>query len=80
MEWRKENESLTKEFSFKNFVDAIAFVNEIGDVAEELGHHPNILIHSFNKVKIMLYTHSENKITEKDQHLAARIDLLRRNK
>ena len=76
MNWTVENKSLTKEFELTNFTDAVDFVNQIHDLAEDLGHHPNILIHSYNKVKIMLNTHSENKITEKDYLLAEKIDLI----
>lgn len=76
MSWVTENKSLTKEFSFANFTEAINFVNKVHDISEDIGHHPNILIHSYNKVKIMLYTHSENKITEKDHILANKIDLI----
>lgn len=74
MNWQIENKALTKEFGFKNFTQAVGFINKIHDIAEKLGHHPNILLHSYNKVKIMLYTHSENKITDKDYLLAERID------
>jgi 4a-hydroxytetrahydrobiopterin dehydratase len=65
---------LTKEFTFDNFIHALDFVNKIKPLAEEMNHHPDILIHSYKKVKIMLFTHSENKITEKDHELAEKID------
>lgn len=76
MSWKRENKSLVKEFEHTNFSEAITFVNKIHPIAEEFGHHPNILIHSYNKVKVMLYTHSEDKITEKDYLLAERIDAI----
>ena len=74
MEWVVEGKFLTKEFKFDNFVDSIEFVNKVVPLAEEINHHPDILVHGYNKVKIMLYTHSENKITDKDYNLAKRID------
>ncbi|MFT4343790.1 MAG: 4a-hydroxytetrahydrobiopterin dehydratase [Candidatus Woesearchaeota archaeon] len=74
MEWRKKGKFLVKEFKFSNFIEAIDFVKKLVPLAEKVNHHPDILIHSYNKVKIMMYTHSENKITEKDHSLAMKID------
>ena len=76
MNWKEENNKLVKEFDLGNFVKAIDFVNKITPLAENADHHPDILIHSYKKVKIVLTTHSEGKITEKDYDLAERIDLL----
>jgi 4a-hydroxytetrahydrobiopterin dehydratase len=74
MDWEIENNLLAKEFEFNNFLEAIDFVNKISKIAEELNHHPDILIHSYKKVKVMLFTHSENSITEKDYSFARIID------
>mgnify|MGYP001587358482 CR=1 FL=1 len=74
MSWKTENEKLVKEFEFKNFLEAIDFVNKIVPLAEATDHHPDILIHSYKKVKITLFTHSKNKITGKDYELAKKID------
>lgn len=74
MEWVTENNQLVKEFVFQNFDWAIDFVNKIALQAEKENHHPDILVHSYKKVKIMLFTHSEGKITEKDYSLAEKID------
>ncbi len=74
MSWNKENNYLTKEFVLGNFKDAVNFVNQIMPLAEAADHHPDILIHSYKKVKVMLFTHSEGKITEKDHNLAEKID------
>lgn len=76
MDWKTENNTLDKEFVFKNFKEAIDFVNRILPLAEAADHHPDILIHSYKKVKVMLFTHSEGKITEKDYALAEKIDKL----
>jgi 4a-hydroxytetrahydrobiopterin dehydratase len=74
MDWKTENNTLEKEFVFGNFKKAIHFVNQIMPLAEEADHHPDILIHSYKKVKVMLTTHSEGKITEKDYALAEKLD------
>ena len=65
MNWKIENKLLVKELEFANFSEAIDFVNKILPLAEEANHHPDLLIHSYKKVKVVLYTHSENKITDK---------------
>jgi 4a-hydroxytetrahydrobiopterin dehydratase len=78
MDWKIEDGLLTKEFEFKNFVEAIGFVNKIMPLAEEMNHHPDVLIHSYKKVKVMLYTHSEKSITEKDHSLAEKIDKIKK--
>ena len=74
MNWKTEEDLLVKEFEFKDFVESVRFVNNILPLAEEMNHHPDLLIHSYNKVKVMLMTHSEKKITDKDYSLAKKID------
>lgn len=74
MDWKTENKKLVREFELKNFEDAVSFVNQIMPLAEAADHHPDVLIHSYKKVKVMLFTHSEEKITEKDYSLAKQID------
>ena len=73
--WKESSNKLEKVFQFKNFVEAINFVNKIVPIAEEIHHHPDIEIYEYNKVKVMLTTHEkENSITQKDIQLAQRID------
>ncbi|HET6549758.1 MAG TPA: 4a-hydroxytetrahydrobiopterin dehydratase [Solirubrobacter sp.] len=72
--WRQEGESLIRDYEFKDFVSAIAFVNRVADVAEEVNHHPDILVHGWNKVRLTLTTHSEGKLTDNDRAMAQRID------
>ncbi|MEQ8324405.1 MAG: 4a-hydroxytetrahydrobiopterin dehydratase [Vicingaceae bacterium] len=72
--WKIENDFLTKEFSFESFSKAMEFVNEIAPVAEKTDHHPDILVHSYNKVEIFLRTHSSDAITDKDYNMAEHID------
>lgn len=74
--WKEKNKKLTKNFEFKNFTKALSFVNKVGELAEKQNHHPDILIHDYKFVQITLFTHSENKITQKDRTLAKKIDLL----
>lgn len=76
MNWKAEDTKLIKEFDLGNFVKAVEFVNKITPLAENADHHPDILIHSYKKVRIELTTHSEGKITDKDYDLAKKIDLL----
>ena len=74
-EWKIIDKKLTRVFEFKDFLEAVSFVNKVAELAEEENHHPNLLIFSYNKVKVELYTHDANdKITEKDLKLARLID------
>ena len=72
--WSQSGDSITKEFEHKNFTHAIGFVTKVGIEAEKADHHPDILIHSWNKVKITLSTHDAGGITEKDISLAETIE------
>jgi 4a-hydroxytetrahydrobiopterin dehydratase len=74
MDWKTENNKWVKEFVFPNFVKAIDFVNKVAALAEKADHHPDIYIHSYKKVRIELFTHSKEKITEKDYDLAGEIN------
>ena len=68
---------ITKEYKFENFREALAFVNKVAQIAEQEGHHPNILIHDYRKVKLTLYTHAINGLHENDFILAAKVDEIR---
>lgn len=68
---------ISREFTFRDFIEALEFVNRVGDLAELEGHHPDILIHSWNKVLITLYTHSIGGLSENDFILASKIDLVK---
>jgi 4a-hydroxytetrahydrobiopterin dehydratase len=72
--WNCEGQELKKDFRLKDFVSALAFVIRVGRHAEELGHHPDILIHGYNKVKFSLSTHDAGGVTEADFTLANSID------
>jgi 4a-hydroxytetrahydrobiopterin dehydratase len=64
---------LSKAYKFPDFVTALAFVNRVGEVAEQEGHHPDIYL-SWGKVEIRIWTHKINGLTESDFILAAKID------
>jgi 4a-hydroxytetrahydrobiopterin dehydratase len=64
---------LEKEYRFPNFVDALAFVNRVGALAEEQGHHPDIYL-TWGKVKLALWTHKIDGLTESDFVFAAKAD------
>lgn len=66
---------LKKGFSFKNFKEAIAFVNRVAEIAETEGHHPDIRI-MYNKVELELFTHTVGGLSENDFIMAAKIDKL----
>ncbi|MGA8035394.1 MAG: 4a-hydroxytetrahydrobiopterin dehydratase [Candidatus Acidiferrales bacterium] len=66
---------LTRTFSFSDFKQALAFVNQAGAIAEEQGHHPDILL-AWGKAEITTWTHKINGLTESDFILAAKIDKL----
>jgi len=66
---------LTKNFKFSDFRSALAFVNKVGGLAEEQGHHPDIFL-AWGKVDITIWTHKINGLTESDFILAAKIDKL----
>jgi len=65
---------INREFKFKDFAEALAFVNKIGALAESEGHHPDILLHGYRHVRIELTTHAIAGLSENDFILAAKID------
>jgi 4a-hydroxytetrahydrobiopterin dehydratase len=68
-----EEHHLEKEFSFPDFAKALAFTNKIGAIAEEQGHHPDILLR-WGKVRVTIWTHKIDGLTRSDFVLAAKID------
>ncbi len=73
--WSREGKILQCQRKFKDFVEAIAFVNKLVDPAETAGHHPDIEI-SYNKVTLSLTTHDAGGLTEKDFQMAQKISEL----
>ncbi len=76
MSWKEENNTLKKNFKFKNFIEAWAFMTKVAMVAEKMDHHPE-WTNVYNTVNITLTTHDKgNTITDKDRELAKKIDEL----
>lgn len=75
--WNLVNEHhLEKEYRFQDFAQALAFVNRLGEVAEQEGHHPDLFL-TWGKVKVTLWTHSVGGLSENDFILAAKADQVR---
>lgn len=67
---------LKREFTFKDFKEALAFTNKLGEIAEQEGHHPDILL-SYGKVEVQLWTHKIDGLSESDFILAAKYDKIK---
>jgi 4a-hydroxytetrahydrobiopterin dehydratase len=73
--WRVQSGELVRTFEFRDFRASLAFVNKVGEAAENAGHHPDIDIR-YNKVRLALVTHDAGGLTTKDFDLAAVADTL----
>jgi 4a-hydroxytetrahydrobiopterin dehydratase len=71
--WVLKEKAIEREFRFKNFREGMAFVNNVAEIAEEEGHHPDIFI-SYNRVRMTLMTHKIGGLSRNDFILAAKID------
>ena len=65
---------IKKDYEFENFAKAIEFINKVGQIAEEQGHHPNLYLHDYKKVRVELWTHKINGLHKNDFILAAKVD------
>ncbi|MBS1903087.1 MAG: 4a-hydroxytetrahydrobiopterin dehydratase [Bacteroidetes bacterium] len=72
----EHSNSIFREYECSNFVAAVEFIRRIAPVAEMLDHHPDILLHSYKRVRVMLTTHSAGGVTDRDIILASQIDTL----
>jgi 4a-hydroxytetrahydrobiopterin dehydratase len=72
--WRREGGVIVRELGFEDFAAAMAFANSVAALAEAAGHHPDILVHGWNKVRLELSTHSADGLTQSDLDLARGID------
>ena len=70
-----EGHHLSKTFTFPNFAEALAFVNRVGELAEEVGHHPDIYF-TWGKARVEIFTHKIDGLAEADFILAAKVDTL----
>ena len=76
MQWRRDGNEIVRELRFDDFAAAMAFVNRVAEAAEEANHHPDILVHGWNKVRLTLSTHSAGGLTDADFELAEAVDPL----
>jgi 4a-hydroxytetrahydrobiopterin dehydratase len=74
--WRREGLMIVRDLQVENFAAALALVNRVGEVAEALDHHPDILLHGWNKIRLSVTTHDTGGLTERDFELAARVEEL----
>jgi 4a-hydroxytetrahydrobiopterin dehydratase len=72
--WARERSAIVREWRLADFPAAIAFVNRVADLAEAANHHPDILVHGWNRVRLELSTHSQGGLTDADFALAREID------
>jgi 4a-hydroxytetrahydrobiopterin dehydratase len=74
--WVVERHRLYRDFRLGSFSEAISLVHRVADVAERLGHHPNILVHEWCFVHLELYSHLEGALSDRDLELALAIDAM----
>jgi 4a-hydroxytetrahydrobiopterin dehydratase len=74
--WERVGNAIQRDFEFSDFAEAMDFVNAVAAIAEERNHHPDILVHGWNKVRLTVTNHSAGGLTEADFGLAHAIDAL----
>jgi 4a-hydroxytetrahydrobiopterin dehydratase len=75
-DWERDGDAISREWKFDDFAAAKGFVDRVAEAAESANHHPDILLHGWNKVRLTLMTHSEGGLTENDFDMAGRLDEL----
>jgi 4a-hydroxytetrahydrobiopterin dehydratase len=73
-QWARKGDEIVREWKFDDFAAAMAFVNRVAEIAEEANHHPDILLHGWNKVRLSLTNHSAGGLTQADFEMAERLD------
>jgi 4a-hydroxytetrahydrobiopterin dehydratase len=73
-DWQREGDEIVREWKFKDFGEAMSFVNRVAEAAEEANHHPDILLHGWNKVRLSLTNHSAGGLTDADFEMAEKFD------
>ena len=73
-DWRREGDEIIRDWKFGDFSEAMAFVSRVAEAAEEANHHPDILVHGWNKVRLSLTNHSAGGLTEPDFQMARKFD------
>lgn len=74
--WHRDGDQIVRDLRFENFQAAMNFVNRVAVEAEAMDHHPDILIHGWNNVRLSVMTHSRGGLTEKDFKLAEHVNQL----
>lgn len=74
--WTREGDGIVRDWKFDDFAAAMVFVNRVAEAAEEANHHPDILVHGWNKVRLSLTNHAAGGLTAPDFEMAARFDAL----
>ena len=74
LDWKREGDNIVRDWKFKDFAEAIAFVNRVAEAAEEANHHPDIIVHGWNKVRLSLTNHSAGGLTDVDFEMAGKFD------
>ena len=69
-----DNQRIRKDWTFNNFLEGIAFFNQVAQVAEDEAHHPDLHLESYRNVSIVIWTHAISGLSENDFILAAKID------
>jgi 4a-hydroxytetrahydrobiopterin dehydratase len=75
-DWHRDGEEIVRDVECKDFAGAIALVNAVAAIAQEANHHPDILVHGWNKLRLRVTNHSAGGLTQADFDLAATIDRL----
>jgi 4a-hydroxytetrahydrobiopterin dehydratase len=73
-QWHRDGDEIVREWQLEDFAEAMSFVNRVAEAAEEANHHPDILVHGWNKVRLSLTNHAAGGLTEADFEMARRID------
>jgi 4a-hydroxytetrahydrobiopterin dehydratase len=73
-EWVREGDEIVRDLDLEDFADAIALVNRVAEIAEQHNHHPDILVHGWNKVRLSLTNHAAGGLTATDFELAKLFD------
>jgi 4a-hydroxytetrahydrobiopterin dehydratase len=73
--WQAREEKLHKSYTFKDFVQAVKFINRLAEIAEGEGHHPDFCVH-YNRIEVTLWTHAIDGLSENDFILAAKLDTI----
>jgi 4a-hydroxytetrahydrobiopterin dehydratase len=71
-DWERDGDEIVREWTFDDFAGALAFVNRVGEEAEAANHHPDILLHGWNKVRLTLTNHSAGGLTAVDFEMASK--------